>query len=136
MASSRARPRPLPASKANHVSAYDFVFGSCANGQRLKCRTVIGGSTLEPGAIDVADAICSGRAIEVLTRLIRERGAPCFPPSDWGLEYIGEADLEWRDIVDVQAALMDPGRLWRKGSDESFNGRFLDECLTAEWFRS
>ena len=35
------RPRPVPATGANHVWAYDFVFDTCANGQPLKCLTVI-----------------------------------------------------------------------------------------------
>ena len=36
-----SRPRPLPPRAANHVWAYDFVFDSCANGQQLKCLTVV-----------------------------------------------------------------------------------------------
>jgi hypothetical protein len=35
------RPRPLPATGANQVWAYDFVFDASANGQQLKCLTVI-----------------------------------------------------------------------------------------------
>jgi putative transposase len=35
------RPRPLPASGANHVWAYDFLHDACANGQALKCLTLI-----------------------------------------------------------------------------------------------
>src|SRR5262245_53962778 len=35
------RPRPLPATGANQVWAYDFVYDACANGQQLKCLTVI-----------------------------------------------------------------------------------------------
>jgi transposase InsO family protein len=48
------RPRPLPASGANGVWAYDFVFDACANGQQLKCLTVIDEYTRECLAIDVA----------------------------------------------------------------------------------
>ena len=33
-------------------------------------------------------------------------------------------------------ALIDPGKPWQNGADESFNGRFRDECLSLEWFRS
>jgi putative transposase len=33
-------------------------------------------------------------------------------------------------------ALIDPGKPWQNGADESFNGKFRDECLNAEWFRS
>jgi putative transposase len=25
---------------------------------------------------------------------------------------------------------------WQNGTDESFNGKFTDECLSLEWFRS
>ena len=32
------------ASEANGIWAYDFVFDTCANGQQLKCLTVIGAS--------------------------------------------------------------------------------------------
>jgi hypothetical protein len=35
-----SRPRPSPTNGANQVSAYDFVFDACANGQQLKCLTV------------------------------------------------------------------------------------------------
>ena len=29
-----------------------------------------------------------------------------------------------------------PGKPWQNGTDESFNGKFRDECLSIEWFRS
>ena len=53
------RPRPLPATDANHVWAYDFVFDACANGQQIKCLTVIDEFTRECLAIDVAGSIRS-----------------------------------------------------------------------------
>ena len=43
-----------PAAGANFIWAYDFVFDSCANGQQLKCLTVIDEFTRECLAIDVA----------------------------------------------------------------------------------
>ena len=58
---------PLPPRAANHVWAYDFVFDSCANGQQLKCLTVVDEWTREALAIDVAGSIRSGRVIEVLS---------------------------------------------------------------------
>lgn len=33
-------------------------------------------------------------------------------------------------------ALIDPGKPWQNGATESFNGKFRDECLSLEWFRS
>jgi putative transposase len=32
--------------------------------------------------------------------------------------------------------LNDPGKPLQNGTDESFNGKFRDECLSIEWFRS
>jgi putative transposase len=32
--------------------------------------------------------------------------------------------------------LNDPGKPSQKGIGESFNGKFRDECLSLEWFRS
>jgi putative transposase len=113
-----SRPRPLPAFGANHVWAYDFVFDTCANGQSLKCLTVIDEFTRECLAIDVAGSIRSGRVIEVLTRLVSERGAPRFLRSDNGPEFVSKAILEWLEIAGVQTALIDPGKPWQNGTDE------------------
>lgn len=131
-----SRPRPLPATGPNHVWAYDFVFDACANGQQLKCLTVIDEFTRECLAIDVAGSIRSGRVIEVLSRLISERGAPGFLRSDNGPEFVSQAILDWLGKERIETALIDPGKPWQNGDNESFNGKFRDECLSLEWFRS
>jgi putative transposase len=69
----------------HHVWAYDFVFDTCADGCSLKCLTAIDEFTRECLAIDVAGGIRSGRVIEVLTQLVRVRGAPRYLRSDNGL---------------------------------------------------
>ncbi len=74
---SRARPRPLPARAAKHVWAYDFVFDACANGQQLKCLTIVDEFNHECPAIDVAGSIRSSRAIEILAR-VRGRVSEAF----------------------------------------------------------
>lgn len=33
-------------------------------------------------------------------------------------------------------AHIEPGKPWQNGSNESFNGKFRDECLSMEWFRN
>jgi len=62
----------------NQVWYYDFVFDWCANGQELKCLNVTDDWTREGLAIEVDGRIRSGRVIEVLSRLISERGAPLY----------------------------------------------------------
>jgi putative transposase len=131
-----SRPRPIPAMGPNHLWAYDFVFDACANGQSLKCLTIIDEFTRESLAIDVAGSIRSGRVIEVLARLISEHDAPRYLRSDNGPEFVSKAILEWLETAGIETALIDPGKPWQNGMDESFNGKFRDECLSVEWFRS
>jgi putative transposase len=131
-----SRPRPVPALEANQVWAYDFVFDACANGQQLKCLTVIDEHTRESLAIDVAGSIRSGRLIEVLTKLVSEHGAPRYLRSDNGPEFVSKAVLKWLLQSNIDTALIDPGKPWQNGADESFNGKFRDECLSLEWFRN
>jgi putative transposase len=75
------------------------------------------------------------RVIEVLGRLISARGAPMVLRSDNGPEFVSTAILTWLAEANVKTALIDPGKPWQNGADESFNGKFRDECLNMEWFR-
>jgi putative transposase len=131
-----SRPRPLPPRAANHVWAYDFIFDSCANGQQLKCLTVVDEFTHECLAIDVAGSIRSKRVIEILARLMSHHGAPAHLRSDSGPEFVSRAILQWLTDARIETAIIDPGKPWQNGTNESFNGRFRDECLSLEWFRS
>jgi hypothetical protein len=36
----------------------------------------------------------------------------------------------------VVSAIIDPGKPWQNGTNESFNGKFRDECLSIECFRT
>jgi putative transposase len=130
------RPRPNAPAGANQVWSYDFVFDWCANGQQLKCLTVTDEWTKEGLAIEVDGRLRSGRVIEVLARLVSERGAPLYLRSDNGPEFVSRALLKW--IVDqgIGTALIDPGKPWQNGASESFNGKFRDECLNEQWFET
>ncbi len=130
------RPRPLPATGANQVWAYDFVFDACANGQQLKCLTVIDEFTRECLAIDVAGSLRSGRVIEILSKLVSVRGAPPYLRSDNGPEFVSRAVLQWLQQAEIETAAMDPGKPWQNGANESFNGKFRDECLGMQWFKN
>jgi putative transposase len=130
------RPRPLPPAHANFIWAYDFVFDATAGGQQIKCLTVVDEFTRECLAIDVAGAIRSKRVIEVLAKLVSARGAPLFLRSDNGPEFVSRAILEWITSSGIGTAHIDPGKPWQNGTDESFNGKLRDECLSIEWFRS
>lgn len=89
------RPKATAPTGPNQVWAYDFEFDACANGQQLKCLTVIDEYTREALAIDVAGGIRSARVIEVLTKLISVYGAPSALKSDNGPEFVPRAILRW-----------------------------------------
>jgi putative transposase len=112
------------------------VFDHCANGQKIKCLTIVDEFTHEGLAIDVAGSIRSARVIDVLARLISVRGAPRYIRSDNGSEFISLAIMKWLDDEGVETAFIAPGKPWQNGTNESFNGRFRDECLNQEWFRN
>lgn len=131
-----SRPRPFAPARPNSVWSYDFVFDACANGQQVKCLTVVDEYTRESLAIDVAGSIRSARVIEVLSKLISIRGAPRYLRSDNGPEFVSRALLKWVTEQAIELALIDPGKPWQNGTTESFNGKFRDECLAMEWFRN
>ena len=58
------------------------MFDACANGQQLKCLTVIDEYTRECLAIDVSGSIRSSCVIEVLAKLVSVHGAPKVLRSD------------------------------------------------------
>jgi putative transposase len=131
-----SRPRPSPPTAPGHVWAYDFVFDACADGRAIKCLTVVDEWTRECLAIDVAGGIRSTRVIEVLSKLVSVHGAPRVLRSDNGPEFVSSAVLRWLADERIDTAHIDPGKPWQNGTDESFNGRFREECLDLEWFRN
>lgn len=128
--------RPIPATCANRVWAYDFVHDSCASGQKLKMLTIIDEWTRECLSIEVAARLNSGHVIDVLSRLMSRYGAPAFIRSDNGPEFIALRLREWLKESGSQTVFIDPGKPWQNGTNESFNGKFRDECLKMEWFRT
>lgn len=121
---------------AASVWSYDFVYDACANGQTLKCLTVVDEYTRECLAIDVAGSIRAQRVIEVLSRLVSLRGAPKYLRSDNGPEFVSTQLLQWAVDEKLETVLIEPGKPWQNGTNESFNGKFRDECLSMEWFRN
>ncbi len=56
--------------------------------------------------------------------------------SDNGPEFVASAILRWLEAAQIETALIDPGKPWQNGADESFNGKFRDEFLSLQWLRN
>ncbi|AIO67573.1 integrase core domain protein [Burkholderia oklahomensis] len=54
----------------------------------------------------------------------------------YGPEFVSRAILKWAADSGMEMAFSDPGKPWQNGADESFNGKFRDECLSFAWFRT
>lgn len=50
------------------------------------------------------------------------------------LEVVRASGAAWEH--GIETAHIAPGKPWQNGANESFNGRFRDECLNMEWFRN
>ena len=126
--------RPLAPKQVGQVWAYDFVFDSCANGQKLKMLTVVDEWTRESLAIEVGGRINSPRVIEVLEKLMSLHGQPQYLRSDNGPEFVAKKVKGWLKKRGVETAYIEGGKPWQNGLNESFNGKLRDECLNLEWF--
>ena len=63
-------------------------------------------------------------------------GTPRYLRSDNGPEFVAAAILRWLQEATIDTALIDPGKPWQNATDESFNGKLRDECLSVQWFRN
>src|SRR5258708_3609501 len=70
------QPRVLTPTGPNQVWAYDFVHDACANGQTLKCLTLVDEWTRECLAIGAAGALDAARGLGLLERVFSSYGAP------------------------------------------------------------
>ena len=78
----------------------------------------------------------STAVINVLSDQFTLRGVPDHIRSDNGPEFVSRAILQWLATSDIDTAFIDPGKPWQNATNESFNDKFRDECLSLEWFRS
>ncbi len=92
--------------------------------------------TREAIQIHVDYSLKSQDVQQVLEKLFRERGAPCYLRSDNGSEFIEWALNKWLQSKGTESIFITPGSPWENGKCESFNGKLRDECLNAHWFRT
>ena len=122
--------------KADQVWSMDFVFDRTAEGQVIKCLTIVDDATHEAVDIVPERAISGNVLTRILDRLAAERGLPQAIRTDNGKEFCGRAMLTWAHARGVNMFLIQPGKPNQNAYIESFNGRFRDECLNEHWFVS
>ncbi len=126
----------VPPGRANDSWSMDFVSDSLFDGRRLRALTVVDNFTRESLAIAVDQGIKGEQVVEVLDRIVAERGAPKSIRVDNGPEFVSRALDRWAYEHGVTLDFSRPGKPTDNAYVESFNGRLREECLNANWFLS
>jgi len=122
----------LRAAGPGHVWALDFQHDATTDGHELKFLNVVDEFTREALAVEVDRTIDADRTVEVLERLVTERGAPANLRADNGPELTALVLAEWCEAGSTDTAYIDPGSPWQNAWVESLNARFRDEVLDVE----
>ena len=128
-------PRPDAKVKSvavNDVWCVDILFDVTAGGVTVKFLTIVDEfshfcldivASRRLGAVDV---------IAALMVLVEIHGAPLHLRCDNGGEFIADDLKKWLAHAGIQTRFIEPGSPWQNGVNESFNGKFRDECLNRE----
>jgi len=135
LGSSTISAQRLRAERADHVWALDFQWDQTADGHNLKLLHVVDEFTREALTIECHRRIDADHTVDVLDRLVHERGgAPAFVRCDNGPELTANALRDWCRFTRAGSAYIDPGSPWQNAYVESFGGRLRDELLAVELF--
>lgn len=125
----------LRAERPNHVWAFDFQFDVTDDGRAVKLLYVVDEFTREALAMEADRRIDADHVVDVLDRIVRERGSyPEFIRCDNGPEMTSNALRDWCRFSRTGAAFIEPGSPWENPFVESFNSRVRDELLSGEVF--
>lgn len=125
----------LRAERPDHVWAFDFQFDVTDDGRAVKLLYVVDEFTREALAMEAERRIDGDRVVEVLDRIVHERGRhPEFVRCDNGPEMTSHALRDWCRFSRTGAAFIEPGSPWENPFVESFNSRVRDELLSVEVF--
>ena len=104
----------LRAQRPDHVWAIDFQWDQTADGHNLKLLHVVDEFTREALAIECHRRIDADQTVDVLDRLVRERGtAPGFLRCDNGPEMTAHALRDWCRFSKAGSAYIEPGSPWQ-----------------------
>ena len=120
----------------NERWSLDFVHDSLESGRRIRTLNIVDDFTRECLAIEVDTSLSGVRVARVLDAIALVRGYPQTIVMDNGTELTGIAMACWARDRKVRLHFIAPGKPTQNAYIESFNGRFRDECLNENEFRS
>ena len=114
----------------------NLVADALFDGRRLRTLTIVVNYPRECLAIEVGGSLGGEHAVAALTRLAQHRPRPRYIKADNGSEFISKVLDKWAYENGVEIDFSRPGKPTEYAKNESFNGRFREECLNAHWFSS
>lgn len=127
----QARCRPK---RVNEAWSLDFVADQLGNGQKFRALTVVDVFSREGLAIEVGQRLRGEHVVQVLNRLVAERGVPKYLFADNGAEFTGHLVDLWAYHHGTRTDFSRPGKPTDNAHIETFNGSLRDECLNVHWF--
>lgn len=128
----------IPAPGAPNICwSMDFVSDALIDGRAIRILTVIDDATRESVGLVAGHSFTGLRLAETLDRLAMRRGTyPQYLRCDNGPEMRSAAVSQWALTNQVRMVFIEPGKPFRNGFCESFNGTLRAECLNQELFIS
>jgi len=124
------------ASGPNQIWSMDFVADSLWNGRKIRSLTLIDTWNREAIWIEVDHSLSGQRVARVLEWLRQTNRRPAVIQVDNGPEFTSRALDNWANQHQVRLQFIRPGKPVDNAHIESFNGRFREECLNQNTFRS
>ena len=122
--------------KPDDVWSMDFIHERVMDGRQLKCLTMVDHCTRESPSLHADHSIRGKDVVEVLEGLRLKGRKPSVLLSDNGPEFTSKVMAKWTQENGVLQHFIEPGKPTQNAYCESFNGKFRDECLNANWFAS
>ena len=123
---------PTRAERINHVWTWDFISDRTDNGGKLRILSILDEYSRECLVLHVARQLTAADLVEVMERLVAQRGAPAHLRSDNGSEFVACTLQSWLADRQIKTLYIEPGSPWQNGHVESFHGSLRDECLDRE----
>jgi putative transposase len=120
----RCRPKGV-----NEAWSLDSVADQLSSGHKIRALTVVDVFSREALAIEVGQRIRSEDVVNVLNKLVLQRGAPKYLFADNGAEFTGRIMDLWAYHHQVRIDFSRPGKPTDNAFIETFNGSLRAECL-------
>jgi putative transposase len=122
--------------RVNERWSMDFVTDSLTSGRRFRSLTIVDDLSRESVAIEADFSLTGERVTRVLGRLAQTRGLPAVITVDNGPEFAGKVLDAWAYQHHIKLHFIRPGKPVENAYIESFNGKYRDECLNENVFRT